>query len=69
MVASDGGVFSFGGAACTPPPPPCRDKPIEGMTATPDGKGDPRIGGLDAGAFAFRRRLAWLHRVADAETP
>ena len=53
MVASDGGVFSFGGAAFYGSTGSLTlNKPIEGMTATPDGKGYWMVAS-DGGVFAF----------------
>ena len=53
MAASDGGVFSFGQAAFYGSTGSLTlNKPIEGMTATPDGKGYWMVAS-DGGVFAF----------------
>ena len=68
LVASDGGIFTFGDArffgsmGCTP-----LNQPIVGMAATPDGGGYWLVAS-DGGIFAFGdARLLGLHGVGAAQ--
>jgi hypothetical protein len=52
LVASDGGIFSFGDAALAPRAAPRLNEPIVGVAATADGKGYWLVAS-DGGIFSF----------------
>ena len=68
MVASDGGIFSFGDAQFSGSEGGAQlNKPIVGMAATPDGKGYWLVA-ADGGVFSFGDANSPAQRVAPSST-